>query len=551
MQEEKAAKANFFGTRMFSRAVGGLLILTLLAFAPLLKGDLGFVNADDGDYVTDNPHVCSGLNTPSILWAFSTFHAYNWHPLTWLSLELDYQLYQGKPWGFHFTNLVLHVCNVLLLFLILATMTSSLGPSTLVAALFAVHPLHVESVAWISERKDVLSTFFWFLTLAAYVAYARQPRFAPYVLVLVCFALGLLTKPMLVTLPFVLFLLDYWPLRRFMFSPSNDESPRFQKASVWRLVCEKLPLFALAAASSIMTVLAQQRIVKGFVEYPLLARFENAIVTYVRYMERTFWPAGLAIFYPHPRDTLPFWQVLGAALLLAGITAIALWKARRLPFLTVGWLWYLGTLFPVIGLVQVGNLANADRYTYVPLVGIFIPLVWGAAELCRRCRVPVWASFIAAAVVILACLACTRTQLAYWKTSVALWQHTVDVTEPNAISQKYLADALFDQGASAKALYHYRQALKLFPRYPDVHRQIAFILQDRGNIDAAVEHYISELKINPDSAETHYNLGRIFLQQGKFADAERHLRKAVELAPDFEEAQNDLNRLLRGLGSTS
>ena len=353
-----------------------LVAITLAVYLPILRHD--FTNFDDDSYITENRHIQSGITKDSIIWAFTSSYASNWHPLTWISHMLDYRLFGPKPMGHHAVNLLFHTLNTLLLLFILKRMTKSVWKSAFVAALFAIHPLHVESVAWAAERKDVLSTFFWMLTMWAYVVYAERPRLKWYFVAVLFFGLGLMSKPTLVTLPFVLLLLDYWPLGRF----AGDQ----KKGPGWRLILEKMPLFAMSAASSVITYYAQQssKAVISIDRLPLTIRAANALVAYVTYIGKMFWPRNLAIFYPHPGNTIPEWQVVGAFVLLACVTILALGLGRRYPYLPVGWLWYLGTLGPMIGLVQVGEQAVADRYTYLSYIGLFIMLAWGIPDLLRR-----------------------------------------------------------------------------------------------------------------------------------------------------------------------
>ncbi|MFL5339967.1 MAG: glycosyltransferase family 39 protein [Gemmataceae bacterium] len=399
----------------------GLLLVasTLAVFGRCLANE--FVNYDDPQYVTDNPHVKEGLTLDGVRWAVTSTDYLNWHPLTWLSLQLDTELFGLEPWGFHLTAILLHAADALLLFLILRQTTGALWPSGFVAALFALHPLHVESVAWVAERKDVLSTLFGLLAIAAYLRYVEQPGWRRYLLVLLAAALSLTAKPMWVTLPGVLLLLDYWPLGRL------------QKSSTRTVLLEKVPLLALAATAGVLTVFAQHRggAVESLELFPWDQRVGNAVVSYIRYLGMTVWPEGLAPFYPHPRGNLPVWPDIGAAVLLVTITTVVLALRRRCPYLVVGWFWYLGTLVPMIGLVQVGEQARADRYTYLPLIGIFIIVAFGLSDLLRSRRFPRALLFAAAIAVILACATLTWKQIGYWHDSRALWAHAVAVTADN------------------------------------------------------------------------------------------------------------------------
>ncbi|HVS39546.1 MAG TPA: tetratricopeptide repeat protein [Gemmataceae bacterium] len=439
----------------YALGTGTALLLALAAVGAYWKAfDCGFVNYDDDQYVYDNPNVVqglcdnknikNGLNRDRIQWAFTNKETVNWYPLTWLSLQLDASLWGvERPFGFHLTNVILHVVNALLLLWILMRMTGRLGRSAFVAGLFALHPLHVESVAWVTERKDVLSALFWMLALAAYVWYARRPRWWRYLLVVLALALGLMAKSMLVTLPCVLFLLDYWPLRRYpkMASRDGEAAPGFRTAPAsWlRLILEKIPLFLLAAASTGMTMYAQQQGGEANPLSEMPGRIENALISYVSYIGKTIWPAGLVCYYPFPKEIrgqhLSLFEAVMAGLLLLAITIVAAAAARRKPYLIVGWLWFLGTLAPVIGLIQVlGDYSMADRFTYIPLIGLFIAGTWAAADWLPRAGVRPWLSAAAAVVVLAACAVGTWQQVGYWHDSLALWQHALDVNANNYLA---------------------------------------------------------------------------------------------------------------------
>jgi hypothetical protein len=514
-----------------------LVAATIVAYWPVR--DNGFVNFDDNDYITDNRGVQAGLSAEGLRWAFTTTAASNWHPLTWLSLQLDYQLSGLDPYGFHRSNVLLHLVNTLLLFGLLRRMTAALWRSALVAALFALHPLHVESVAWASERKDVLSTLFWMLTLWGYLLYVQRPTAWRYLGVVLPFVLGLLAKPMLVTLPCVLLLLDYWPLRRFPGQAAAEPdapAPRPAASPGW-LVVEKLPLLLLAAASCGVTVYAQRRGGSlGTLDYfPLSLRAANAVLAYAGYILKMLWPLHLAPFYPHPRQLPATWQeaaqVVAAGLLLAGVTAVVLWQSRRRPYLLVGWLWYVGTLVPVIGLVQVGLQAMADRYTYVPLIGLFLMVAWGLGEVAVRGREWARLASLAAALALVACTICSSIQVGYWHDSKTLWEHTLHVTTDNYMAHTDLAAELPDDTEGrGMAMQHYNRALEANPRfYPAlIDRGILFARQ--GLIAKAQDDFRAALEIAPNDATAHYNMGKVLAQQGQRAEAVQHLNAAVELA---------------------
>jgi tetratricopeptide (TPR) repeat protein len=523
----------------------GLAVLALATYAPLFFGDYQFLNIDDDEYVTENPHVTTGLTGRNIRWALTAFHSYNWHPLTWVSLQLDAELYGLDPWGFHLTNVLLHAANTVVLFWLLARLTGAVWRSAAVAAFFAVHPLHVESVAWIAERKDVLSTLLWLLTIGAYARYAARPAWGRYLLVAVLFTLGLMAKPMVVTLPCVLLLLDYWPLRRFRpgrAAASSGPPP----VSVRRLVLEKLPLFALVAVCSVLTVRAQQQIVMTLDNLTLGVRVRNALVSFVVYAVQALWPVGLSVFYPHSGPGLPVWQAAGAALLLAVVTILALWATSR-PYLAVGWLWYLGTLVPVIGLVQVGNQAHADRYTYVPLIGLSIMVVWGSADLLRGLRCPRWLPAAAAAALLAACTVGTWLQLRHWQNSLTLWQHAIEVTRPNGTVHYGLALALEQRGDFREAERHYKLAMRI-DRTPEAHTNFGIFLKKRGRVAEARRQFNAALRRYDGYAPAHWNLGVIFQQEGKFDQAREHFQTVLRLRPGDVDAHYNLGTIAQQEG---
>jgi tetratricopeptide (TPR) repeat protein len=537
-----------------------LVVATLAVYAEVKNHQ--FVNYDDGLFVTDNPTVQGGLTRYGLIGAFTSTCAGLWHPLTMLSHMLDCQLFGLHPGGHHLTSLLFHIANTLLLFLWLQRTTGALGPSFLVAALFALHPLHVESVAWVAERKDVLSTFFWLLTMWAYVWYVEVPGLGRYLLTLVCFILGLMAKPMLVTLPFVLLLLDYWPLHRWRLnrsaavSPSkgpprvSPDSKTHRGVSSKRLAWEKAPLFALAALFSIVTFFAEKEVgaVTSLQDLAFTSRLANAMVAYVGYLGQMFWPAHLGVLYPLPGHNLPIWQALAAGLALAVLTLLALQQARRHPYLLVGWLWYLGTLLPVIGLVQVGKQAMADRYTYVPFIGLFIVVVWGMADLGARWRVPRFLLPVGAGVVLSALMICTWVQVSYWRDSISLFEHTLKVTGSNPLSQSNLGFALAAQGKMDQAIAHYAEALRLNPDLAKTHNILGAALAAQGKMDQAMAQYAEALRLQPDLAEAHNNLGLALAAQGKMDQAMAQYAEALRLKPDLAKAHNNLGLALAAQG---
>jgi Tfp pilus assembly protein PilF len=527
----------------------GLAALTAAAFGPAC--DNGFVSLDDQTYVVGNPHVRKGLTADDIAWAFGTsFHAGNWHPLTWLSLQADATLFGTGPAGFHRTNVALHAANVLLLFLCLLRLTGRLWPSAVVAALFAVHPLRAESVAWVAERKDVLSALFGLLALLAYTGYAAAPAAGRYALVAILFALSLLAKPMLVTLPCLLLLLDWWPLGRVQPLPAGKGGPG-PPAPIRALVREKVPLLLLAGASCAMTWQAQRATAVSSLEHiPLAARVANALVSYAAYLGQTFWPAGLAPFYPFEGDKLSGAVVALSAALLVAVSAVVVARGRARPYLAVGWLWYLGMLVPVIGLVQVGAQARADRYTYLPLVGIYLLTVWGLDELAGRLRLRPAALGLAGAAIAALALLC-REQVRVWHDDRSLWDHALGVTGENwrALHGVGLADER--AGRTAEAIERYRRAIELNPQNADLRGRLGDLWHATGHYQEARESYTAALRIDPDFAQVHANLGSLLRKLGDREGALEHLRRAIDLEPNSSasaQAYYNLGRILEEQG---
>jgi tetratricopeptide (TPR) repeat protein len=548
-----------------------LAVCTLAVYYPVT--DSRFVNYDDDVYVTQNPHVQAGLTSQSMHWAFTSRTASNWHPLTMLSLQLDHEFWPNSPRQrsliCHLDNLLLHIAASLVLWFALRRMTGRLWPSTWVAALFALHPLHVESVAWVAARKDVLSGLFAMLTLLAYTWYGEAPSWRRYLGVVLALTLGLLAKPMLVTLPCVLLLLDYWPLGRLAGAVAV---PTVRATSLRRLVLEKIPLFALAAAVSGIAVYAQHEghALRTLGEEPLSLRLQTAALAYVVYLWKMLWPADLAPFYPVPADGWPAWQVAGAVLFLLAVTALAWRERRRRPYLAVGWLWYLGTLVPVIGLVQVGDQAWADRYTYLPLIGIFIILAWGTADVLadrgwQNSALPV----LGGAAVVL-CMIVTRHQVGYWHDSGRLWEHALAVTPENDTahhnlgtylgneekkldeamrhfaravelnphndrSQINLAKGLLAQNRRAEAEHRLQVALEVNPENDYAHVMLGNFRLTENKLDEAARYYQDALRLNPQQAEAHFALGHVYRLQGQPKKAVAEFAAVVNLNPDFAE----------------
>jgi Tfp pilus assembly protein PilF len=600
------ARAQTPGSRHKGR---GIVICVLLAVAVFLVfGQTvrhSFVNFDDDEYFSANPHVQAGLTWPGVLWAVHTTYASNWHPLTWWSMMLDVQLFGTGPFGPHFTNMLFHAANTVLVFLLLTRLTGAYGRSAFVAALFAVHPLHVESVAWISERKDVLSAFFGLLTLLMYARYAQRrssvvgresiekpsPGLRPpspacaaeaasarrrpvgrerdgvraaldsrlstldYSVALLFFALGLMSKSMLVTLPFVMLLLDYWPLKRvsslgFGVSSapaqalwSGSASNSKPKAQTPKLIIEKLPFFALSLASAVITVLAQREAVQPLAHIAIDVRIVNAINSCIGYLVKMFWPAALAIPYPHPGYGL-FWRSCLSALLLVAITFAVIRDRLKHPFLVTGWFWYLGMLAPVIGLVQVGMQAMADRYTYLPLIGVFVILAWGANEILARRRARKAAVGAAAGLVLTACGVRALDQLQYWTNSETLFQHAVAVTAQNDTAYYNLGEFYLkaDTGEDRldKAIDNLRRAIEIRPDYDDALNNLGVALALKGQLDEALARIQEAIHIEPHKADAYYNLGNVYVRQQNLDAAANAFSEAIRLKPDYPEAHNNL-----------
>jgi tetratricopeptide (TPR) repeat protein len=520
-----------------------LAIITLLVFWQVCRFD--FINFDDHTYVTKNLRVLAGLSRDSIAWAFTTTHASNWHPLTWLSHMLDCQLFGPIPGWHHLTNLLFHLANTLLLFTTFKKMTGAIWQSAFVAAAFALHPLHVESVAWVAERKDVLSTFFLMLTISCYVQYAKNPRIFWYLCDLLVFALGLMAKPMLVTLPFILLLLDYWPLNRC-------ESKNGMKVW-WSLIREKIPFFALSVISSTITFIVQESTgaVSTVDTNPISDRIVNAVVSYTGYIWKTIWPTNLAIFYPYPKNHLPHWHVITAAALLLAITIFVIYFASRYKYLATGWLWYMGTLVPVIGLVQAGMQASADRYTYVPLIGLFVFAAFGANDIFTRWKYGKVILAVASAAILIIWAVTTSIQLRYWRNNVTLFQHTLQVTKDNYLAHNVLAHSFYMEGKYDESIVQSYEALKIKPGYAVIHNGLGLALLQKGELDKAVAFFQQAIKLRSDYADAYANLGLALYKQGRFKQAIEELTKAISLDPQSVETRVQLVKCLLATNKVS
>ena len=516
-----------------------LAAVILFIYAPVCH--FGFLSYDDPVYVTQNAPVIRGLTGQGILWAFATGHASNWHPITWLSHMLDVQVFGMNAGRHHGTSLLLHIANAVLLFTLLYRTTGAWRRSAAVAFLFAAHPLHVESVAWVAERKDVLSTLFLMLALHGYVHYARKPRLGRYLAVAALYALGLMSKPMLVTLPLVLLLIDVWPLDRVRFAAG-------QRQAWLRVIREKIPLLVMAAASSAVTIVVQWRggSVRSFEAIPLYLRAANALFSYAAYLGQMVWPGNLAAYYPY--RPVPILWVVASAAGLAAASIFVFRLARRHPWLPAGWLWYLLTLIPVIGLIQVGGQARADRYTYIPLIGVFILIAWGLPVLLERWRYRGAALQVAACILVCALAAGARRQVRYWESDLALWERTVQATPDNYFARTNLGFALADRGDLAAATAQYLEALRLYPDSAETHNALGTALFKQGQRDAAMEQYAMALRLRPGFADAHSNRGIALASQGNTEEAFSEFRKALEISPEHPEVQYNFGFALASRG---
>jgi Flp pilus assembly protein TadD len=565
-----------------------LVYLFLTAAALIAYSQVGhhqFVYLDDDVYVTENPHIQNGISLQGIQWALTTGHCANWHPLTWLSHMLDIQIFGLNPQGHHFTNLLFHIANVLLLFFVLHRMTKATWQSAFAAALFALHPLHVESVAWVAERKDVLSTFFFLLTLGAYGHYVRKRRFRRYLAVFVFFTLGLMAKPMLVTLPFVLLLLDYWPLDRFAAnsvaqpirkkgdSPvpalkgkrkQGKQTPKIAvevqqpvtPGSGWMairsLIPEKIPLFFLSALSCIATYVAQNRggAVVRMETFTPGVRIANALVSYILYIKKMIWPANLAVFYPHP-GSLPLWQVLGAAFLLVAITFAVFRTAKNHPYLPVGWLWFAGTLVPVIGIVQVGAQAMADRYTYIPSIGIFIAAAWGIPELLKKRRYGKEVLAASSALCLLCLFILTWKQVGYWRDGITLFDHTLRITKDNYSIHNSRGRTYFLLGDPARAIEDFDSAVRIAPTFADAFNNRGMVYEQLGNHPQAIADFDRAIQINAKLAPAYNNRGNARDCLGDHVRAVEDFDEALKIDPGYAQAYNNRGITYDGMGNYS
>ena len=524
-----------------------LAVITLALYNPVNRHP--FVNYDDDRYVTENPHVRQGLTSETISWALTSTEQANWHPLTWMSHALDVSLFRLNPAGHHFTSVALHITNVILLFLLLMWSTNRFGPSLFVAALFAIHPINVESVAWVAERKNLLCTFFFFLTLWAYGAYSRKPNWKRYLAVAALFGAGLAAKPMVITLPFVLLLLDYWPLERAQMATSETNKKRWSQ-----LVLEKLSLFALSVASALITMHAQQTggAVRSTAEFSFGVRVANAINAYAMYLWNMVWPVRLAPLYPHPGDSLATWRVVVAALVLVIVT-VFVWKLRARRNLPAGWFFFLGTLVPVIGLVQVGEAAMADRYAYIPMLGVFVMVAFGVADLAKEKNWGLIPAIPAAAALIALAFATSR-QIGYWQSNEELWSHTLAVTTTNFVAEDNLGGALILEGKEEQAHAHFEAAALINPKDPMSRSNLGTYDLQHGQMSDAIQQYQTALQLTSDpglSAQTYANLGAAYRAIGDNSAAQDNYNHALRLNPNLFNAWLGLGLIAHKQGKLS
>jgi len=509
-----------------------LAALVWIVFGQTLHYD--FVDYDDLDYVTKNAQVTRGLSWEGIAWAFTHFHSSNWHPLTWISHMVDCQIYGLDPWGHHFTNVLVHTANAILLFFLFRQLTGALWPAAFVSAIFAIHPLRVESVAWVSERKDVLSGLFFILTLMAYVRYARGPRRSRYIAVVVFFVMGLMSKPMVVSVPFILLLLDYWPLNRL--EPN--------RRALWLMVREKLPLIALALVSSVVTVFAQRGSLQPITHISLPQRMSNAAISYLDYLRDLFWPKDLAVLYPWTSELRLQPLVIAFSLLVLLVVSVAVIILRRQRYLATGWFWYLIMLLPVIGIVHVGNQSHADRYTYLPQIGIYLILAFGAVELCtqwRFMRAPITAL---AAVCVIALTFTARVQASYWQDSETLWRHALAATTDNIIAEGNLGLALHWKGKDREAMEHFERSLSINRQQPEVLSSLGNFYLELGRVEDSISVLKEALELEPKLEDAHYNLGNTYLRIGKAREALHQYRRALDIESNDIEALNNMAWIL-------
>jgi len=532
-----------------------LIVVTFCVYSQVQ--DHEFINFDDKIYVTENLNVQAGLTSESVKWAFTTFATGNWFPLTWFSYMLDYQLYGSHAKGYLLTNLFLHIANSLLLFLVLFRMTGAIWQSAFVASIFAFHPLNVESVAWAAERKNVLSTLFWLLTMWAYIHYAAKPTIKSYGLVFILFAFGLMSKAILVTLPFVLLLFDYWPLERFKLGRREREFKIAQKDTYFngennisKLVLEKFPLLILSALCSIMTLILFEKDGEPAAQdsVSILTILTNVVISYFEYLWKMLWPKGLAILYAHPGNTLAVWKGVLCGIALLVITTISIKLIRKAPYFVVGWFWYLGTLIPVIGFITLGPHLIADRYAYLSLIGIFVIIAWGVPELLKEWHYRKNVLKASAGILILTLMPITWIQVSHWKSSITVFKHAIRVTDKKypgfSVVHNNLGSALVAEGKNEEAISHYKMAIKIKPDYALPHGNLGLALVTERKNEEAISHYKMAIKLNPDFADAYNNLGAVLFNAKMTEEAIDYFKEAIRIRPGFAAAQKNLETAL-------
>jgi len=541
-----------------SKYLVSLLLVAVTVLVYWQAASHGFINFDDPEYLYENTHVKMGITPASIKWAFTTFYASNWHPLTWLSHMADVQFYGMHPSGHHVTSVILHAANAAMLFLLLMRLTGFFWRSMVVAALWALHPLHVESVAWIAERKDVLSAFFWLVTLLLYTEYVKTLGRRWYLAMVAAFAFGLMAKPMLVTLPVVLLLLDYWPLGRWSINGGTiaeggtSKDPLAGLIPLRKLILEKVPLLVLAAVSSVLTLYAQREggAINSFENYAISLRIANAITSYAGYLLKMFWPRALAFFYPLPK-TFPLVPLLTAVCVFAGMTFLSIRFRRKQPYLAIGWLWYVVTLLPVIGLIQVGGQSSADRYTYLPLIGIFVAMVWWICE--RTANTPYRRVVLtsASAILLTGCALVTLRQIAYWQNDVTLYTHALAVTDDNYIAHNNLGYALAKEDDLNEASAHFSEAIRIAPRFPDAYVNLGEVLLKTGDIDKSVGLLAKAIELRPNNAIAYLDLGTAMFRKGRVGDALNDFDRALAINPGLGDGNYNKGVVLSKAGRSN
>jgi tetratricopeptide (TPR) repeat protein len=524
-----------------------LAVITLAVYMQTCNHQ--FLSFDDEDYVTNNTHVSSGITGRNIMWAFTSVEAANWHPITWLSHMLDVELYGMNPQGHHLTSVIIHTVSSMFLLLFLFRYTGSLWKSSFVAFLFALHPLHVESVAWVAERKEVLSAFFWFLTIFLYSEYVVKKKFILYILAFSAFILGLMSKPMIVTLPIVMLLMDFWPFDRYRHE-EQEHGPNLFIGRASALIKEKIPFFVCSLLTAVVTIYAQNKgdSIRKLNDIPFGLRIENALISYGKYIVKTLWPHDLAVLYPLS-SFIPLWQVIISLIALILLTLSAFWFRSRHPYLLVGWFWFIVTLLPVIGLIQVGNQSMADRYSYIPLIGLFIMASWGITDLAKNLKHRERVLTLLAGTVIITSAALTWQQLGYWRDNISLYRHTVQVTTGNYFIHNNLGLALASKGNLDEAVQEYVEALQMNPNYAYAHNNLGIAYVNKGNLDKAIQEYKDAIRINPYYVEAHNNLGIVLGNKGKLDGAIQEFQKAISTNPNCIDAHNNLGVVLANKGN--